>query len=397
MATGVSAGCGRRDAGAAAPAPFVPAVTIARPVQREVAEWDEYTGYLEAVDFVEVRARISGLLVSAPFQQGAIVNKGDVIYEIDVRPFEADLESRLAEEARAEAQLRLAEIELRRIQDIPPGAAVPIELQRSEAMAADARAVVAAAKAAVKSARLLVEWCRVTAPISGRISSQYVDPGNLITGGGGTGTLLTTIASIDPIYCVIDADERAVLKYQRLAREQKRVSARDAQIPFLMQLADEHTFSHQGYVDFVDNRIDRTTGTIRGRGVLANPDGYFKPGFFARVRIPGTGPYQAILVPDAAVATDQNQKVLYVVGADNVVDMRTVETGALFGELRAIESGITLEDHVIINGLMQARPGIKVAPREATISLDSLPSNLLELTIDNPGKDTSRSGLRSNP
>jgi len=374
------------------PPEVVPAVTVARPVRQEVVEWDEYTGYLDAVEFVEVRARISGLIVSAPFESGAIVKQGDLLVKLDERPFQADLDSRLAEEARSAAQVKLAEIELQRVRDLPPEAAVPIEIQRMEASLSEARAVLAGAKAASESARLLVEWCRVTAPITGRISSRYVDPGNLITGGSGTGTLLTTIASIDPIYCQIDADERAVLKYQRLAREGKRLSAREAQIPFLMQLADETTFSHQGVIDFVDNRIDPMTGTIRGRGVLANPNEWLTPGLFARVRVPGSAPYQALLVPDSAVVTDQNQKLLYVVGSNDLVEMRPVQLGALFGKLRAIESGIEVSDRVIINGLMQARPGVKVSPQEGSFPLDSLPpappesvkTNLQAPTVQQP-------------
>lgn len=362
--------CSRREA---PPPPPPAAVTVARPVQWEVVEWDEYTGYLDAVEFVEVRARVSGLVMSTPFQAGKIVKQGDLLVEIDVRPFQADLNSRIAEEARAAAQVRLAEIELRRIQEMPPEASVPIEVQRSEAALSEAKAVLAGAQAAVEAARLLVEWCRVTAPIAGRISRRYVDPGNLITGGSGTGTLLTTIASTDPIHCYIDADERAVLKYQRLAREKKRVSARDAEIPFLMQLADEKTFSRQGVVDFVDNRLDPMTGTMRGRGVLANPGGYLMAGFFARVRIAGSGAYVATLVPDAAITIDQDQKVLYLVGENNVVQVRPVKLGALFGEFRSIEAGIGLSDRVIINGLMQARPGATVAPEEASIPREALP------------------------
>jgi multidrug efflux system membrane fusion protein len=355
------------------PPSTIPTVTVAHPVKQEVIEWDDYTGHLDAVDFVEVRARVSGLVMSTPFQAGSIVKEGDLLVEIDVRPFQADLDSRIAEEARAAAQVTLAEIELKRIHDMPAGASVPIELQRVEAALAEARAVLAGAKAAVESARLLVEWCRVTAPISGRIGERLVDPGNLITGGIGTATLLTTIASIDPIYCYIDADEHAVLKYQRLAREQKRVSARDARIPFFMQLADETTFAREGVVDFVDNRIDPATGTILGRGVLPNPGGYLTPGFFARVRIPGSGTYVATMVPDSAVISDQNQKVLYVVGPGDTVEARPVRLGAVLGKLRAIESGIDTGDRVIINGLMQARPGAKVNPQEGSISLESLP------------------------
>lgn len=378
-----AAGCSRRES---LPPPMIPTVTVAHPVQQEVVEWDDYTGHLDAVDFVEVRARVSGLIMSVPFQAGAIVKQGDLLVDIDVRPFQADLDSRLAEEARAAAQVRLAEIELKRIQDMPPEASVPIERERTEAALAEAQAMLAGAKAAVESARLNVEWCRVIAPIEGRISERHVDSGNLITGGSGTGTLLTTIASIDPIYCYIDADERAVLKYQRLARDQKRVSARDAQIPFLMQLADETTFSHKGVVDFVDNRIDPRTGTIRGRGVLANPGGYLTPGFFARVRIPGSGRYVATLVPDTAVVTDQNQKLLYVVGDNDIVGMRPVELGAIFGDLRAISSGVQADDRVIINGLMHARPGAKVAPQLATVPLDSLPPIQSE-KIDGPNSN----------
>lgn len=356
------------------PPVIVPEVTVAHPVRQEVLEWDEYSGHLEAVEFVEVRARVSGLVMSAPFQPGAIVKQGDLLVEIDVRPFQADLDSRVAEEARAAAQVSIAELELKRIEDMPAEASVPIERQRVEAALSEARAIRSAAKAAVDSARLLVEWCRVTAPISGRISSRYVDPGNLITGGGGTGTLLTTIASMDPIHCWIDADERAVLKYQRLAREKKRTTARDALIPFYMQLADETGFPHQGMVDFVDNRIDAKTGTIRGRGVLANPQGWLTPGFFARVRIPGSGAYETILVPDSAVVSDQNQKALYVVGAGDKVELRPVKLGRQFGDLRGIESGITESDRIIINGLMQVRPGVQVKPLEGGFSIASLPA-----------------------
>lgn len=361
----VSGSC-RRDERPKAPPP---SVTVAKPVEREVIEWDEYTGHLEAVEFVEVRARVSGLMMSAPFQEGAIVKKGDLLVEIDVRPFQADLDAKVAAEAQAAAQVDLAKVDFDRIESIPEDSRSRTEYDTAAANLKQQEAVLAAAKANVVSARLNVEWCRVTAPISGRISRKSVTEGNLITGGSGTGTLLTTITSIDPIYCYVDADERSVLKYQRMSREGKRTSARDARIPCFLQLTNETNFPHEGYIDFVDNRIDPTTGTIQGRGVFKNADGFLLPGLFGRVSIPGSGKYQAILVPDAAIVADQDQRLLMVVGPDDVVQPRPVALGSLFGDLRAISSGIGPNDRVVINGLMQARPGARVSPQESAISM----------------------------
>ena len=368
----VAGGNCRRNDSPAAPPP--PSVTVAHPVAREVIEWDEYTGYLDAVEFVEVRARVSGLMMSAPFQEGAIVKKGELLVEIDVRPFQADLDAKVAAEAQAAAQVNLAKVDFDRIESIPEDSRSRTEYDTASAKLKEAEALVAAAKANVESARLNVEWCRVTAPIAGRISRKSVTEGNLITGGSGTGTLLTTIASIDPIYCYVDADERSVLKYQKMSREGTRTSARDAHIPCLLQLTDETGFPHEGYVDFVDNRIDPTTGTIRARAVFKNPKGYLLPGLFGRIRVPGSGRYQAILVPDEAIGADQDQRLLMIVGPDDVVNPRPVKLGALFGNLRAIESGIGKADRVVINGLMQARPGMKVSPHETMISMTAFES-----------------------
>lgn len=355
------------------PPPPPPTVTVARPVQKEVIEWDEYTGHLDAVEFVDVRARVSGLIVGTPFQEGAIIAQGDLLVELDNRPFQADLDSKVASEGQAAAQVDIARITYEHLKGLmPEQSASKIEFQQAEANLKQAQAALAGAKANVESARLNVEWCRVTAPIAGRISRKLVTPGNLITGGSGTGTLLTTIASINPIYCYMDADERSVLKYQQLAREGKRVSARDTQIPCFLQVLSETGFPHEGVVDFVDNRMDPTTGTIRGRGVFPNPNGWLVPGFFARVRVPGSGRYQALLVPDAAIINDQNQKLLMVVRADDVIDPRPIKPGALFGDLRVIQSGIGLTDRVVVNGLMQARPGMKVVAHEAAFSTESI-------------------------
>ncbi|HEY3242338.1 MAG TPA: efflux RND transporter periplasmic adaptor subunit [Phycisphaerae bacterium] len=364
----LAAGCKRHEAPAPPPAP---AVTVARPVQREVIEWDEYTGRLDAVESVEVRARVSGLIISAPFGEGALVKQGDLLFEIDVRPFQAELDSRLADVAKAEAQVALAQVEFKRIKNLLPDNATELEFDTAKANLQQAQAALAAAQAAVDAARLNVEWCRVTAPISGRISRKNVTPGNLITGGTGTGTLLTSIMSIDPIYCYVDVDEQSVLKYQRLSREKKRVSARDARIPCFLQLGNETGFPHEGVVDFVDNRIDPGTATIRARGVFPNAEGWLTPGFFGRMRVPGSGRYETLLVPDSAVTTDQSQKLLLVLGPDNTIATRAVKLGALFGELRSIESGLSPDDLVVINGQMQARPGTKVKPREEPISVAS--------------------------
>jgi RND family efflux transporter MFP subunit len=371
VAVAVHTGCDRRTT-AHSTAPPPPTVTVAQPVPHSVLEWDEYTGRLEAVEFVEVRARVSGLVMSVPFREGSIIKQGELLVEIDVRPFQAELDARLAEAAEAAAQVDLATIEFHRIETIPPEARSNSEMDTAAAELERTKALLAGAEAVVQLARLNVEWCQVTAPISGRVSRRYVTPGNLISGGSGQGTLLTTITSVDPMYCYVDVDERSVLKYWRLAKTGERISARHARIPTELQLADEQGFPHRGFVDFVDNRVDPSIGTIRGRGVFANPDGELVPGMFARARIPGSGRYDTMLVPDAAVVADQNARVLLVVNEKNIIQPRTVKLGALFGGLRAIAAGIGPDDRVVINGLMHARPGAVVNPMDGAIALDSL-------------------------
>ena len=366
----VVTGCDRKAAARSAPPP--PTVTVAHPVVRTVMEWDEYTGRMAAVREVDVRARVGGLLMSAPFKEGALVKAGDLLAEIDVRPYQAQLDAMVAQVAVAKAQVRLAEIDYQRIEGISADARSRTEFDTAGANLERARAALAGAEAQVAAAKLNVEWCRVEAPIDGRVSRKNVTEGNLISGADGQGTLLTTIASVDPIYCYVDVDEASALKYAELAREGRRISARQARIPIRLQLANETGFPHVGEVDFVDNRVDPDTGTIRGRGVFSNADGWLLPGLFARVRIPGSGRYDAVLVPDAAISNDQNAKLLMVVNAKNVVEARPVRLGALFGDLRAIVSGVGSEDRVIINGLMSARPGTTVTPVDGVISLESM-------------------------
>ena len=383
-----TAGCGERDANAAPPPPVV---TVAHPLQHEVIEWDEYTGHLEAPESVDLMARVSGFVEQTPFEEGAIVHEGDLLYVIDDRPFKADLDSKRADVARAEAQQALAEVHLRRYDQVRNTRAISeLDYDTAKADLSQAQAAVASAKAAAEVARLNLEWTRVVAPITGRISRKYVTRGNLINGGVGQATLLTTIQSLDPIYHYSDVDERSVLRYQQLRREKKRVSARDAKIPVFLQLENETYFPHEGVVDFVDNKVDPATGTLRARGVFPNPDGSLTPGYFGRVRVPGSGRYQALLVPDSAVGTDQDLRFLLAVGPDSTVQLKPVKLGALFGKLRCIESGIGPDDRVIINGLQGARPGSKVDPQEATI-----PAGLLVLTA--PGSPTTQALPETRP
>jgi RND family efflux transporter MFP subunit len=215
-----------------------------------------------------------------------------------------------------------------------------------------------------------VQWCQVTSPIDGRVSNKLVTVGNFVNGGAGTATQLTTVQSVNQMYCYVDIDEHSFLKYQKLAAEKKRASIRDGRIPCFIQLANEVGFPHVGVVDLVDNHVDPTTGTLLVRGVLDNSSGLLTPGFFANMRIPGTGRYQALLIPDEAIGNDQDHRNVLVVNKDNIVEPHVVELGALFGNLRSIASGIKPDDRIIINGQMHARPGLPVAPTEAAIKID---------------------------
>ena len=365
-----STGC--REPAAAAPPP--PTVTVAQPIARNVVEWDEYTGRLAASELVEVRARVSGFITEASFNEGLSVKKGDVLFVIDPLPFQAEVDRAAAEVAQAEAQVQLQTEELERLERLARTQAISekeVLDQRYEKRAADA--ALAGAKASLRSAELNLGWTRVTAPIDGRISRRYVTPGNLINGGAGQATLLTTIAAEDPIYCYVEADEAAVLKYARLKRAGTRVSARDQQIPAYLALSDEEEFTREGVVDFVDNRLDPATGTLEARATFANPNGTLTPGLFARLRIAGSGRYEAVLVADEAIGTDQTRKFVIVVKPDGQTENRPVKTGALFGRLRVVE-GVSPDEWIVVNGLQRIRPGVMVTPtRREMPYADALP------------------------
>jgi RND family efflux transporter MFP subunit len=362
-------GCSPPDAQASAPPP---GVTVNRPVRQQVIEWDQYSGHLESPQSVNLQAQVSGELMDTPFDEGSIVQKGGVLFVIDDRPFKAALEARQADVSKAEAQEALATVQYKRSEGLHKIKSVSDQdYDNAVANLKQAQAVRLGAEAAVKTAALNVEWTRVVAPITGRVGRKNITVGNQVNGVAGQATILTTIQSIDPMYCYVDVNEQAVLKYQRLAKEKKRVSARDARIPTYLGLANEEAFPHPGVVDFVDNKVSTTTGTLVGRGVFPNPDASLTPGFFGRVLIPGSGIYETLLVPDAAIGTDQDSKFLLVVKPDDTVEVRPVKLGALFGKLRAIEDGVTEKDRVIVKGMQLARPGLKVAAAEKPIPADA--------------------------
>jgi RND family efflux transporter MFP subunit len=335
VAFGLLSACGSAPPQAAAPPPAP--VTVGHPISRDVVEWDAYSGYLESPESVNVAARVSGLIVQAPFIEGSIVKKGDLLYVIDKAPFKADLSARIADEQKAEAAEANAKLTFDRLKNLVNGQAVSQQdVDNARGNLDQATAAVASARATIESSKLNLDWCEVKSPIDGRISNKSVTVGNLVNGGQGQATLLTTVESISPMYCYVDIDELSVLKYQKLAEEKKRVSSRDGRLPCRVQLSDEDGYPYTGFIDFEDNHIDPTTGTMRARGVLDNNDGSLKPGFFARLKIPGSARYRTLLVPDIAIGNDQNQRVVLVVNKDNVVEPRVITTGALFGQLRSV-------------------------------------------------------------
>src|SRR5438093_2902803 len=361
----VLSACGPRPA----PAPPPPKVKVVQAVAREITEWDEYTARLDAIDSVEVRPRVSRYLQSIHFQDGAIVHKGDLLFLIDPRPYEAALRRAEADVDLAESRLALARKNFARAADLLASHAISQE--ESDIRASNLRqaeASVEEAQAAVDAGRLDVEFTRVSAPVAGRVGRKLVTEGNLINGGVGTqGTLLTTIVSLDPIYAYFEADEGSLLKYDRLARLGQRRSSRDFKNPVHVALANEGGFPHDGVMDFVDNQVDRGTGTIVGRALLPNSDLSLLPGLFARLRLPGSGQYQAILVPDEAIGSDQSQKFVFLVDGESKAQYRTVKIGPLVDGLRVVREGVGPEDRVIVAGLQRVRPGLKVDAQQEAI------------------------------
>ncbi len=417
-------GCKKQPAGK--PPAMVQTVTVASPITKQIVEWDAYTGRLEAVDFVEIRARVGGYLQSIYFDEGQVVQAGDLLFTIDPRPFQAELNSAKARlrqsqsqlkqteaminEAKAralqsEAKLELASLRYKRTQALTRQSAASQEeldereaeflqakadiegvqagISSAEAAHATAEAAIEVAQAGVETAELNLQYTQITAPVTGRISRQYVTEGNLIAGGSSTSSLLTTITSMNPIYCVFDANEQDVLKYSRLARSGERESSRVAKNPVFLGLVDEQGFPHHGHMDFVDNRFDANTASMRARCVFPNEDNLLLPGMFGRIRIPGSAAKQAVLIPDSAIGTDQSTQYVYVVDGD-MIKRRAIKTGPIVDGLRVIREGLVGDETLVIEGLLQARPDLKVKTVEGTIEVveDGLPDDYEPVPAD---------------
>src|SRR5262245_22916550 len=357
--------CSDRQQQTGAPPP--PAVTVATPVKRTVVDYDEYVGRFTAINAVEVRARVAGYLDKVHFKDGQIVKQGDLLFTIDKRPFQNSLDQARANLVQAQSNLAFTESDYTRGQQLVRDKTITEQTfeQRAQAFR-NAKASVANAEAAVRQAELDLEFTDLRAPIEGRIGDRRVSPGNLVTGGtGGNTTLLATIVSTDPIYFEFTFDEASYLRYQRLATAGQDVASRNAGVRVAIKLIDENDFDHEGRMDFVDNVIDRSTGTIRGRAVFANPKEVFTPGMFARVRVPGTPPYEALLVPDVAIGTEQSRRFVMVIDNQDTAHPKYVTLGQVTKDgLRVIKDGIGPDDRIVISGLMQARPGQKVRPEE---------------------------------
>ncbi|WP_237607324.1 efflux RND transporter periplasmic adaptor subunit [Roseimaritima sediminicola] len=415
-----AAGCGSDSSAAAGGGEMPPPeVTVAPAISKQIVEWDAYTGRLEAVDLVQIRARVGGYLQSVHFDEGQVVEQGDLLFVIDPRPFQAELNAArsqlqqaqsklkqaraLSDEAKARelqsnSKLRLASVRYERVKNLrSQNASSQQELDEREAAflqaeadlegaragmhsaaaaIATAEAAIETAAAGVEAAELNLEYTQIRAPIRGRISRKEVTEGNLIAGGTNTASLLTTITSLDPIYCVFDATEQDVLKYVRLAQAGQRESSRVAKNPVYLGLADETDFPRQGHMDFVDNRFDVETASLRARCVFRNDDQLLLPGMFGRIRIPGSAPYDAVLIPDSAIGTDQSSQYVYVV-EEGVVERRAVRLGPISDGLRVVREGVRPGEQVVIEGLLKARPGMNVVTNEGRIEAveDGLPND----------------------
>jgi RND family efflux transporter MFP subunit len=354
----------------AAPAPPAPQVSVAKVIERKVNDWDEFTGRIQAVDSVEIRPRVSGYIEKVAFTEGGIVKKGDLLFVIDPRPYHAELARAKADAAAAKTRAELARNEVARAERLLAARAISQEEYDERVnRARETGSAVEGAAAAVEVARLNLEFTQVVSPIDGRVGKAEVTPGNLV-GTGEHATLLTTVVSVDPVYVEFTGDEQVYLKYASMSKRGERASSRDEPNPVYMGLANEEGFPHAGYMNFVDNQLDPATGTIRGRATFRNPEGLFTPGLFARIKLLGSGQYEAVLISDRAVGTDQSQKFVLVVGTDKTLSYRPVKLGRIVQGLRVVLDGLQPGETIVVNGLQHARPGVPVSPQIVPMDKD---------------------------
>jgi RND family efflux transporter MFP subunit len=369
----VLSACGESNSARQGDAP-PPSVTVSEPLRRTVTEWDEFTGRFQAIDHVSIRPRVSGYLQSAHFQEGTMVKKGDLLFVIDPRPYEAAAEEAQGQLQTAQAQLTFTTRDLDRAVELGRTQAVSQQVidQRRQALQS-AEAAVITAEGALKRARLDVEFTQVVSPIDGRIGRKLMTEGNLVSGGDTSATVLTTVLSLDPIYFYFNIDEQTYLNNSRLRLADQASSSQGDPNPVHLALPDDTDFPHEGRMDWIDNELDLGTGTLRGRALLPNPKLLFSPGQFGRVRLVGSAPYEALLLPDTAIGSDQSRKIVYVVGGDNRAETREVKLGRLIDGLRVVREGVKPDDRVVVSGLQRVRAGAPVTPTRKPIAAGGRP------------------------
>jgi RND family efflux transporter MFP subunit len=346
-------------------APPPPQVSVAQVIAKEINEWDELSGRIEAAEFVEIRPRVAGYLNEVKFQPGSMVKKGDVLFVIDSRPYRAEAARADADLKRAESARELARSEVVRAEKLLSAKAISQqEFDQRAAAVREAESQAKGAQAALTAANLNTEYATIRSPISGRVSRNEISVGNLVAPGT---TLLTTVASQNPVHVYFEVDEQQYLKYASLAKTGERASSREKRNPIGMGLANEEGFPHNGYVDFVDNRLDPKTGTMRGRAVFDNKEDRFTPGLFAKLKLIGSGKYNAILISDRAVGTDQSKKFVLVVDKENKATYRPIKLGPLVDGLRVVKEGLQPGETIIVNGLQRVRPGMPVTPQKTAM------------------------------
>jgi membrane fusion protein, multidrug efflux system len=369
-----------------------PEVTVSKPEQKQVVNWNEFTGRTAAVKLVNVTARVSGYIVDIPFKEGDIVHKGDLLFQIDPRPYQHAYEQAVGQLQQAQANRQLQDVTFARQQRLrETGVIAKEDYDTAFSNKGQAAAQVISTQAALNSAQLNLEFTHVTSPINGRVSRQLVNIGNLVQADS---TQLTTIVSIDPIYVYFSMDELAALRYQRLVHEGKLDSPQDGKFPVYLQLQDETGFPHEGAIDFSDNSFDSSTGTLLVRGSFPNTDGFLTPGNFVRVRVASSPKYGALLVADRAIGSDQDQSFVYVVDSKNIARLRHITTGQLADGLRVVKSGLQPDDEVIVNGIIKVRPDSSVKPQQA--AMEQFSSNDISMPLTSSKASASHAGTDRN-